>query len=484
MSNSSDLIDSTSRLKQFSWEQWDNQTIAVIFRPGKNGLDRYVLKRYVETVLVQSNRWKALSFYFSQISPAILAYPLTKHEVELMRDIFKYHLQNESYVRILQLNNQVIEFEALLDLTSRAQQLTNANPNALNRNYLTNGNKPVIPCILSTYTLPLTTKNPISSPTTLPSRVLQSREPSTNAKISNLYSKATLSPDLHLALFVNAKVDGTGWVQINNVYLPFLIKHRQRLVPHQILVACKILQSEDLRSVLIRASPTDVTLLNSMIRECKINNEQIPENALLINVRHVLVGTKNLVYAKILLKDDPTAKINRQYKSVLATHGGSMLISTQIVPFVCTTNYTYVPFDYISSNHPNLHPQLKKVARVPHTNELDYLQLVRLYYNDKELPSNALVIDIEHLKQVQLVPSKTISLFEHHAKEKSTLEQQIIRLNNAAAKKRKHPNKKRDNQQLRQKLKTSNDIHPVIGYCPASITYKQPNNPQHGQTHC
>ncbi len=32
MHRSSDLIDEPSRLKQFAWEQWDDQVIAVLFR--------------------------------------------------------------------------------------------------------------------------------------------------------------------------------------------------------------------------------------------------------------------------------------------------------------------------------------------------------------------------------------------------------------------------------------------------------------------
>ncbi|CAF1479282.1 unnamed protein product, partial [Adineta steineri] len=71
MHRSSDSIDESSRLKQFAWEQWDDQVIAVIFRPGSYGLDRYVVKRYAEQVLCQSQRWKQLSLYFSSISPSI-----------------------------------------------------------------------------------------------------------------------------------------------------------------------------------------------------------------------------------------------------------------------------------------------------------------------------------------------------------------------------------------------------------------------------
>ncbi|CAF4417313.1 unnamed protein product, partial [Rotaria sp. Silwood2] len=108
----SDSIDESSRLKQFAWEQWDNQVIAVIFRPGHNGLDRYVLKRYVEQVLFQSDRWKYLSLYFSSISPPLIrAYSLTSNEIELIRQILDYHLNDKFRLRITQLNDQLINYE-------------------------------------------------------------------------------------------------------------------------------------------------------------------------------------------------------------------------------------------------------------------------------------------------------------------------------------------------------------------------------------
>jgi hypothetical protein len=236
--------------------------------------------------------------------------------------------------------------------------------------------------------------------------------------------------------------------------------------------------------------------MNRMIRDCRINNEEIVENAPLINVHHVLVGTKNLVYVKILPKDNPTSKINRQYKSVLALRGGSLYITYRTVPFVCSSNHSYIPLNDVLSIYPYLQSQLKSLARVPRTHELDFLQLVQMYYDEKELPSDTLLIDMEDLNQTQIIPSKNMTLIEHHAREKSKLEQQIATLNNSLSNnKRKNPDS-HDNNQSQQKAKTPSNhctqsnpstpafIRPPTGYFPAQPTSSSsPYTPQYQQNH-
>jgi hypothetical protein len=323
-------------------------------------------------------------------------------------------------------------------------------------------------------------------------------------------SSLSVPPELCPMSLYNAKIDGSGWVQINNVFLPFIIKNQQRLVPHQVLVSCKILETDELRSTLTRATLADITLMNRMIHDCKINNEEIVENAPLINVRHVLIGTKNLVYVKILPKDNPTSKINRQYKSVLAVRGGSLYITYRTVPFVCSSNHSYIPLNDVLSIYPYLQTQLKPLARVPRTHELDYLQLVQIYHDEKELPSDTLLIDMEDLNQTQIIPSKNMTLIEHHAREKSKLEQQITLLNNSLSINKRKNQESHDNKQSQQKLKPSSSsnhytqstastpafIRPPTGYFPtqqpppaSSYTpqYQQnhwlsSNNGQHGRT--
>jgi len=496
MHRSSDLTDEPSRFKQFAWEQWENQPFAVLFRPGTYGLDRYVVKRYVEQVLAQSDRWKQLSPYFSNISSSLRTYTLTSYEAELMQKILDFHLNDTLHLRITTANDQLIEYDDLLDFIRRVQDFSRSNSISSSNNRPTIGKKtgtPSIPSVHSSYVLPPSAKSLMPSlpqpttPKTSPIKPilakpsappvitvpppLPNKTPSSTTMInghntshdstsrlpsnvqikpnlisppgvnstyptpppSSNQSSLSVPPELCPTSLYNAKIDGSGWVQINNVFLPFIIKNRQRLVPHQVLVSCKILEADELRSTLTRATLADITLMNRMIRDCKINNEEIVENAPLINVYHVLIGTKNLVYVKILPKDNPTSKINRQYKSVLALRGGSLYITYRTVPFVCSSNHSYIPLNDVLSIYPYLHPQLKPLARVPRTHELDFLQLVQLYYDEKELPSDTLLIDMEDLNQTQIIPSKNMTLLEHHAREKSKLEQQIALLNNSSS---------------------------------------------------
>jgi len=406
-----------------------------------------------------------------------------------MRRILDYHLSDRLHLRLTQTNDQLIEYDELLDFIYRAQELYSKKTNLYNYIHPNNGKKPSIPSIPSihsSYILP-SIKKPIISP--LPqSTPIKSSLPVTTASQSNntqvstlvpvKFNQSSLSipPELCPISLHNAKIEGNGWAQINNVYLPFIIKNGQRLVPYQVLVSCKILEPDELRSTLTRATKSDIILINSMIHDCKINSEQIPENTSLINIHHVLIGTKNLVYVKILLKDNPTLKINRQYKSVLTLRGGSLYILNHLLPFVCSSNHTYISLNHILNIYPNLYTELKIYARVPRTNEFDYLQLIQIYYNEKELPLDTLLIDLENLNKKKIIPSNMLTLNEYHAKEKQKFQQQIISLTN----KRKNI-ESNENKQSQQKLKISsipvNQFHPPpTGYFPAQLP---PSNELH-----
>nr|BAJ95406.1 predicted protein [Hordeum vulgare subsp. vulgare] len=553
MHRSSDLTDEPSRLKQFAWEQWENQPFAVLFRPGTYGLDRYVVKRYVEQVLSQSDRWKQLSYYFSHISSPVRTYNITSYEVELMQKILEYHLNNTLHLRSITATDQLIEYEDLLDFIRRLQDVAGSSANSSSNVRPVTGKKTnpaSIPSIHTSYVVPPSAKSLLPSvPKTSPVKPILAKPspvsintssikssnsnaqinghntsdsssstrfssnniqvkpnlispPSTNsthppASVSSDQSSLSIPSELCPTALYHAKIDGSGWVQINNVFLPFIIKNRQRLIPHQVLVSCKILEVDELRSTLTRATLADVTLMNRMIRDCKINNEEIAENAPLINVHHVLVGTKNLIYVKILPKDNPTSKINRQYKTVLASRGGSLYITNRTVPFVCSSNHSYIPLNDVLSIYPYLQSQLKPLARVPRTHELDFLQLVQMYYDEKELPSDTLLIDLEDLNQTQIIPSKNMTLLEHHTREKNKLEQQKALLNNSstnATNKRKN-SETHENKQTQQKIRSTANhpsqttpsiptfIRPPTGYFPAQPHPPSSFTPQYQQNH-
>jgi len=231
--------------------------------------------------------------------------------------------------------------------------------------------------------------------------------------------------------------------------------------------------------------------MNQMIRDCNIDNEKITEHAPLVNVYHVLIGTKNLVYVKLLPKDNPTSKINRQYKSVLALRGGSLCITCRTVPFVCSSNHSYIPLQDVLNIYPHLQTQLKPLARVPRTHEFDFLQLIQMYYDEKELPSDTLLIDMEDLNQTQIIPSKNMTLIEHHTREKIKLEQQLLLLNNNSvnANKRKNLDTHDNRQQpAAQKFKPSSNqpthtanaglVRPPTGYYPSSQSSASSSNSQ------
>jgi len=542
MYRSSDLTDEASRLKQFAWEQWENHPFVVLFRPGTYGLDRYVVKRYIEQVLSQTDRWKQLSSYFSDISPPIRTYSITAIEAELMQRILDFHLNDNLHMRVTVANDQLIEYDELIEFLRRVQEFSRSNPNILNNNRSISNKKtiaPVIPAIHSSYVLPPSAKSmlpplpavtpakispvkPVQSKPMVPSMPMSqasvmptpinkyqthsatsngyrpametsSRLPTNVPAKSNTISSSTmpcssssssstsipsLLPDLNPSNLNSARIDGSGWVQINNVFLPFILKNRQRLIPYQVLVSCKILEPDELRLTLTRATTADTILMNRMIRDCKINNEEIGENAPLINVYHVLIGTKNFIYMKILPKDSPTSKINRQYKSVLALRGGTLYITNRKIPFVCSSNHSYIPLADVLSIYHHLDSQLRPLARVPRTHELDYLQLVQVYHDEKELPSDTLLIDMEDLNQRQIIPSKNTTLVEYRDREKTRLDQQIAQLNQQSGQKRKNTDG-HDQPSSTQKFKPSTSssnlpttanafVRPPTGYYPGS----------------
>ena len=509
----------------------------VSFRPGTYGLDRYVVKRYVEQVLSQSDRWRQLSSFVSSNATPLRTYTLTPYEVEHMQRIVDFHLNDTLHMRITASTDQLIEYDDLLDFIRRVQDSSRMSSGQYRPITGKKTGSISIPSIHSSYVLPPSAKSmmpslppppppssstpktspvkPILAKSTAPPPMIamptpQPTKPSASSTVTNGHSASTrfssiahvksnlVSPsgnaftpvpspmdirihsgdqttsatssslsdacELSPSILYHARIDGSGWVQINNVFLPFVIKNRQRLVPYQVLVSCKILDTDELRCVLTRATLADVSLMNQMIRECKINNEEIVENAPLINIYHVLIGTKNLVYAKVLPKDNPTSKINRQYKSVLALRGGSLSITYRNLPFVCSSNHSYIPLNDVLTIYPHLHTQLKPLARVPRTHEMDYLQLVQIYFDEKDLPSDTLLIDMEDLNQRQIIPSKNMTLTEYHAREKGKLEQQIGMLTSSTTSKRKS----HESHDSRPKLRPSPSVHPSSQHLPSS----------------
>ena len=384
-------------------------------RPAEYGLARFVVKRYAEQVLSSSNRWKRLSSHFPRMSPSIRAYTMTSYEIQLMQWILGYHLGNNLHLRVTESDDQLIEYEELIDFISRAQELSNKMSSINHHAQLINGSIPTIPIV------PSSAEKPPPSVSIL-SDITQKSMPLTNNCHTSMQSTQSL---IHSQ---KPKEIENGWVQINNAFVPFIVKNDQRLVPYLILAACQILQSNELLSFVTPATSSEIALLQSMVDDRKINNGKIPENCSLINIRHILIGAKNLIYMKLLPKDNPASKINHQYQSVLALRGGFLNIAIRPVPFVCSNDQCYVSLSDILAIYPELTMQLKHLARAPRTDQFDYLQLVRMYSNGNELSSDTVLISMGELSQRQINPLKSLTLIDYRARQKAKLEADMIPL--------------------------------------------------------
>ena len=356
-----------------------------------------------------------MSRYFSQSKFSIRAYILTSAETELLQRILDYHLNNKVSLHITQSNDHLIEFEQLLDFISHIQELmtkTSANSDNL---FVNKSKIPSIPTSISTYNLPSVVKSiiPTCSSMSQPKHSIPSKSKTNESVV-------------------------VGWIQINNVCVPFIVQNRQRFVPYQVLVSCKILEPGELRHASINSTQSDISSLNKLIHDSKFNNEIIPNRASLINVHHVLIGTKNLIYAKVLPQINPISQINRDYKDILQFRGGLITQTIHPIPFICTNNCAYIPLHYLLNIYPNLYNQLKEGTRVPRAHEFEYLQLIQMYLNEKELPLDTILIDLDYLLQEQICFSQTIFLNEYHLKEKSKFEQRFRLFLSSVINKRKH----------------------------------------------
>lgn len=140
--------------------------------PGTYGLDRYVVKRYVEQVLAQSDRWRQLSPYFSSISPSLRAYSLTAYEVELMQRILDFHLNDTLHLRITTGNDQLIEYDDLLDFIRRVQDYARSHSHNGRPIPAKKSAVPIIPSVHTSYVLPPSAKSLMPSTTskTIPAK--------------------------------------------------------------------------------------------------------------------------------------------------------------------------------------------------------------------------------------------------------------------------------------------------------------------------
>jgi hypothetical protein len=245
----------------------------------------------------------------------------------------------------------------------------------------------------------------------------------------------------------------SGWVQINNVFVPYIIKvklrenelpkchtrqpapqlQREFFVPYEILIKCNIFSDTEFsfKKFLIKATQQDFDILNNLITNINIFDEKVPEKTLLINLYHVMVGLNRILYIKFLPTKQPRTQVNKYHVDVLTHKGGTLLMNgNKLIPYIVQNNRFYVPLLYTFQSLPNILLQAKRGARAPRQYEIDYLNLLFIYFSidTPPLTSDTLLVDIFNIKCSNLqTPIHFRTLHEHQQYERNKLLNTITR---------------------------------------------------------
>ncbi|CAF5174451.1 unnamed protein product, partial [Rotaria magnacalcarata] len=149
----------------------------------------------------------------------------------------------------------------------------------------------------------------------------------------------------------------SGWVQINNVFVPYIVKlklresdlekcttrqsmpqlQREFYVPYEILIKCHIFSDSEFafKKFLIKATQQDFDIFNSLISNINIFDEKVPEKTLLVNLYHVMIGLQKILYVKLLTTTQPRTQVNKYHAEVLVHKGGTLLMNeNKLVPYI------------------------------------------------------------------------------------------------------------------------------------------------------
>lgn len=188
-----------------------NEAFFFFSSPGTYGLDRYVVKRYAELVLAQSDRWKQLSLHFGNISPPLRTYTMTSYEAELMQKILDFHLNSKLHLRVTTTNDQLVEYEDLLDFIRRLQSYAYTSSNSsssLRQAAAKKTSTPSIPSIHTSYVLPPSAKSLVPAATQSTTSKTSPMKPILAKPAAPPTSTAATQPNK--APYASSQVNGNG----------------------------------------------------------------------------------------------------------------------------------------------------------------------------------------------------------------------------------------------------------------------------------
>jgi len=145
-----------------------------------------------------------------------------------------------------------------------------------------------------------------------------------------------------------------------------------------------------------------------------------------------MIGLQKLLYVKLLTTKQPRTQVNKYHAEVLTHKGGTLLMhGNKLVPYIIQNNRFYVPLIYAYHSLPHVLPQAKRGARAPRQYEIDYLNLLFLYFtiDSPPLTSDTLLVDAFSIKSADLqAPIHFRTLSEHQQYERNKLSNTIMRI--------------------------------------------------------
>ncbi|CAF0992877.1 unnamed protein product [Adineta steineri] len=442
----SSTMDQPSRANQFSWEEMEGRYVPVIYRNESGIKNRYTSKMYVENTLFQSESWQR-HLALARSLPPLVSYSYTEYELKLFRFIIEWHLASFNF-KTIPSTDCLIRFEDLLEFYNTLRRLRDSASS-------TTFNRPIAPLppptslsAQPTSTVPLK-PNLQSQSIEVPTQVVSPIKKQSKAQLLPQNPDASLqtnrSPEQLTSSPKSPKE--SGWVQINNVFVPYIVKiklrenelnkchtrqpapqlQREFYVPYEILIKCNIFSDNEFsfKKLLIKATQHDFDILNNLITNINIFDEKVPEKTLLVNLYHVMMGLDRILYIKFLPTKHPRTQVNKYHANVLTHKGGTLLMNgNKLIPYIVQNNRFYVPLLYTFQSLPNILLQAKRSARAPRQYEIDYLNLLFIYFSIGTSPllTDTLLVDIFNIKCSNLQsPVHFRTLHEHQQYEKTKL---------------------------------------------------------------
>ncbi|KAI0980832.1 hypothetical protein GJ496_011722 [Pomphorhynchus laevis] len=375
-----EINDSKSTMQHFLWEEIMQYRVPVLLRDDDN---RFISKTMVELIITQN-----IPSIFQLDKPVIAVKP-TAAELALLRNINEFHMAGQL--------TRLLSFDRWNDVLIHFDDLLNKIP-------IVNNN---------------TTSSPIADSTanTQTSTTSSSKMTFTGGGTSaccaaqvNYVGTEPLS-NVHNG---HPTVVKTGWIQINNVFLPFVQSStsilpddpapphpdlpfayvtRGLLVPLEILHDCPLLADKSIqqiiRSISVQGSTQDLVNLNKRISDARLASELLKPDSRLVQVQYLMACVPRL-FVRFLPASNPKQFVSRRFSEASAITGGILKSGHLISPFIYNVQYVRCDrCDWIDINQLNFDQILVPTSiwksnpssRQIKPAEFEYFELLCIYFS-------------------------------------------------------------------------------------------------------